>query len=83
MRVAVATLMLSTLLAVSSELVAIGGGEHTAQEMAAFAARGKPVRFFPADMHHETMRRWSSEAGVNIPSYAGAAQRSWGDRAGR
>jgi hypothetical protein len=74
---------LSTLLAVSSELIAIGGGEHTAQEMAAFAVRGKPVRFFTADMHHDTTRRWSSKAGVTIPSYAGAAQRSWGDRASR
>jgi hypothetical protein len=68
---------LTALLAISSELVAIGGGDHTAQEVAAFMARGKAVRFIPAEMHHATTRRWSQRAGVVIDGYEGAAQRAW------
>ena len=49
----------------------------TEKEVAAFTARGKPVRFFPAEMHHATSRRWSRRSGVVIADYAGAAERAW------
>jgi hypothetical protein len=70
---------LRALLAVSDEFVAIGGGEHTAQELRAFLRAGKAVRFHAANMHSATTERWTRETGVHIPDLAGAAQRTWLD----
>lgn len=71
---------LEALLAATDELIAIGGGEHTAQEIAAFLERGKQVRFHPAEMHHDTSRDWFARRGVSICDFAGAAQRAWQSR---
>jgi hypothetical protein len=71
---------LQALLAATDELIAIGGGEHTAQEIAAFLERDKRVRFHPAEMHHDTSRAWFSRRGVSIRDFAGAAQRAWQSR---
>jgi len=68
---------LQALLEASDELVAIGGGEHTAQEIEAFLARRKPVRFFAAAMHAETTRRWCREKGIALPPPGGIAAQRW------
>lgn len=70
---------LRALLAVTDRFVAIGGGEHTAQELRAFLAAGTPVRFHPAPMHAETARRWRARGGAAITDYRGAAERAWRD----
>jgi hypothetical protein len=69
---------LKALLEASDELVAIGGGEHTAQEIEAFLAHGKRVRFFAAEMHAQTARRWCQEKGIALPPPGGVAQQRWG-----
>lgn len=69
---------LQALLQASDELVAIGGGEHTAQEIEAFLAHGKPVRFFAAAMHAETTRRWCQDKGLALPPPGGVAAQRWG-----
>lgn len=64
-------------LAVSHEMVAIGGGKHAAEELRAFVEHGKPVRFFPADMHHAASRQWAAGAGVRLDDPRGAAHLVW------
>jgi hypothetical protein len=70
---------LRTLLEASDELVAIGGGEHTAQEIEAFLAHGKPVRFFAAEMHRETTRLWCAEKRIPLPPPGGVTAQRWGE----
>jgi hypothetical protein len=62
---------------VSDELVIIGGGKHAAGELKAFKASGKRVRFYPADMNHETTLNWSESAGAEIRDMRGAAHLLW------
>ena len=69
---------LQALLEASDELIAIGGGEHTAQEIEAFLVYGKPVRFFSAAMHAETTRRWCQEKRIELPPPNGVAAQRWG-----
>lgn len=64
-------------LAVSQEMIAIGGGKHTADEIKAFVANGKPVRYFPAEMNHQFTRQWAQSAGVQIENLCGAAYQTW------
>jgi hypothetical protein len=66
-------------LLVSDELVAIGGGKHAADELRAFAALGKRVRYFPAEMNYAFTRGWTKRAGVSIPDMRGAALDAWQD----
>jgi hypothetical protein len=68
---------LSLHLAVSDEMVVIGGGKHAADEMRAFAATAKTVRYFPASMNLETTREWCAKAGVELPDPRGAAHDAW------
>ena len=60
-------------LALSDELVMIGGGKHAAEELAAFASCGIRARYFPAEMNHATTREWSARAGAGIGDFRGAA----------
>lgn len=62
---------------VSDEIIVIGGGKHAAGELKAFASSGKPVRFYAADMNHETTRQWSDSAGADIQDMRGAAHLLW------
>ena len=64
-------------LAVSNELIMIGGGQHAADELEAFLCAKKKVKFFPAEMHHETSRQWSEAAGADIRDMRGAAHQLW------
>ena len=64
-------------LAVSDEMVVIGGGKHAADEMRAFAAVGKAVRYFPANMNMAATREWCAKAGVELLDPRGAAYHAW------
>ena len=64
-------------LAVSHELIMIGGGKHAADELKAFVGSGKRVRFFPAEMNHATARQWAARAGVELQDLRGAAHQFW------
>jgi hypothetical protein len=68
---------LRVLLDVSDELVLIGGGKHAADELQAFLAHGKPVRYFPAAMNRAVTDEWCRRAGVSIVDYRGAAHAVW------
>ena len=64
-------------LAVSHEMIAIGGGKHAADELKAFVEHGKPVRFFPAEMNHASTQLWAMRSGVKIGDTRGAAHLLW------
>jgi hypothetical protein len=66
-------------LEVSDEAIVIGGGKHAADELRAFSAFGKPLRYFPAEMNHTFVRSWTKHAGVAIPDMRGAALWAWQD----
>jgi hypothetical protein len=68
---------LRTLIAVTHEVVVIGGGKHTAEEMEAFSRSDKRPRFYAMDMHHATSRQWAGSSGVDIGDFRGAAYRAW------
>ncbi|HWA76959.1 MAG TPA: hypothetical protein VG937_31710 [Polyangiaceae bacterium] len=68
---------LEALLRATDELVAIGGGEHTAQEIRTFVEHEKVVRFHPAEMHHATSAAWFARRGVSNYDVRGAAQGVW------
>jgi hypothetical protein len=74
---------LSALIAVSNEVIVIGGGKHTAEEMQAFLMFNKPLRFYAADMHHATSREWTKSSKVNIGDFRGAAYHAWISRRGK
>jgi len=64
---------------VSDEAVFIGGGKHAADELLAFAAAGKPVTYFPAEMNHRFARDWCRRNGKDEPDLRGAAYSTWID----
>jgi hypothetical protein len=64
-------------LAVSDELVMIGGGKHAAEELQAFTSKGMRARYFPAEMNHATTLDWSARTGADIHELSGAAQQAW------
>jgi hypothetical protein len=64
-------------LAVSDEIVIVGGGKHTADEMMAFAEAEKAIRYFPAEMNASASRGWCEEAGIDLLDTRGAAQAAW------
>ena len=70
---------LAMILEVSDELVVIGGGKHAADELRTFWQRGKPVRYFPAEMNRRATREWCARAGVEITDLRGAAYDVWLD----
>jgi len=68
---------LSVHLAVSDEIIVIGGGKHAADEMRAFMAIGKAVQYVPAEMNHATTREWCSRIGADLLDPRGAAHCAW------
>jgi len=68
---------LLTLVEVSDEVVAIGGGKHTAEELLEFCRRGRPVRFHAADMSHRISVAWAQRQGLEIANFRGAAHDAW------
>jgi hypothetical protein len=64
-------------LAVSDEMVLVGGGRHAAQELRAFVAAGRPVRFVPAAMDRQAAQSWCRRAGIPELDHRGAAARAW------
>jgi hypothetical protein len=68
---------LRTLIALTHEVVVIGGGKYTAEEMEAFAMCHKRPRFYAIDMHHATSRDWARASGVDIGDFRGAAYHAW------
>lgn len=68
---------LQVILDVSEELIVIGGGKHAADELRAFADRGRRVRYFPASMNQPVTNAWTSKSGVDVGDYRGAAYFAW------
>src|SRR5262249_55199589 len=64
-------------LAVSDEIVVIGGGWHAAHELRAFFDAGKRVRYVPATMNRDTARNWCLRAGIERLDPRGAAFETW------
>lgn len=62
------------MVAVSDELVGIGGGEVARDELLAAQRLGKPLRLHPADMHHATALEKARRKGEPAPTdFRGAA----------
>lgn len=62
---------------VSDWLVGIGGGEVSRDELLAAQARGKPVQFHPADMHHASAIDKARRKGAPVPTdFRGAAHQA-------
>jgi hypothetical protein len=68
---------LRTLITVSHEVIAIGGGKYTQEEIQACLTHKKPVRFYAAEMHHATSRDWARTSGVELGDFHGAAYHAW------
>ncbi|MEZ5534234.1 MAG: hypothetical protein R3F02_01290 [Thiolinea sp.] len=68
---------LKTMLAVSDELVVIGGGKHAADELEAFYRHGKKVSYFPAEMNHQSVQAWNQVASEKVEDLRGAAFHRW------
>lgn len=58
----------SAIVAVSHELVAIGGGDISLAELRAGREAGKPCRFIPAEFDHGLAQRRAREAGKPPPA---------------
>ncbi len=58
----------AAIVAVSTSLVAIGGGDVTRDEMLAARAAGKPARFIPADMNHAIAHKKARDHGQPAPA---------------
>ena len=58
----------AAIVAVSDELVAIGGGDISRAELQAGKLAGKPCRFIPAEFNHGLAQRWAREAGRPPPT---------------
>ncbi len=64
---------LRTLLSISDDVIAIGGGKYTAQEINAFKDHGKRVKYYAAEMNHHISDKWASERGEKIKDFRGEA----------
>jgi len=58
----------AAIVAVSDEIVAIGGGDIARDEMRAARAAGKPVTFIAADMNHRLARDKAAARGAPLPT---------------
>ncbi len=68
------------MLSVSSEIVGIGGGEVSRDEMLAARKAGKQVEFCPADMNHTIAREKAANKGLPEPTdFRGAAGATFGN----
>jgi len=74
---ALASPTLTALTSVTDEVVAIGGGEHTAQEIQEFVKCGIPVRYYALEMNRAISSRWHQQRGGELPDYLGRAYRFW------
>jgi hypothetical protein len=54
--------------AVSRQMVVIGGGDIARDEALAARRKGTPVRFHPADMHHQAAREKAAKDGQPMPT---------------
>jgi hypothetical protein len=64
----------AAIVAISDEMVGIGGGEIARDEMLAARRAGKPLRFYPADMNHALARDKAARKGQPAPDdFRGAA----------
>lgn len=68
---------LRVLVAVSAEVLAIGGGRHTADELSEFLRQEVPVRFFEAEMNHGVAVWWYRTRGVVNIDFRGEARQLW------
>jgi len=71
---------LQVLVAVSGEVLAIGGGRHAADEVREFVRQGVPVRFHEAEMNHIVGRAWHATRGIDEVDFRGEAQLLWQGR---
>jgi len=58
----------AAIVAVSDELVAIGGGKISRAELQAGHQAGKPCRFIPAEFNRGLAQHWAREAGRPPPT---------------
>lgn len=69
------------MVACSDVLIGIGGNEISRDEMLAGEAQGKPVRFYPAEINHESLTRRARSKGLPEPqSFRGAAHEVFADK---
>jgi len=73
----VASATLRALTSITDQVVAIGGGKHTAQELDEFLARGVPVRYHALEMNRAIATRWHGERGEDLKDFLGSAYWSW------
>lgn len=66
------------MLAVSDELIAIGGGDIARDELVEARKRGKPVTFIPADMNHEKARK-KAKGDKPVNFQGSASEAMWAD----
>jgi len=65
----------------SDVMIAIGGGEVTRDELIAGRQRGKPVRYYPAEVSHEWLIQQAHDKHLPFPdSFRGAAHEVFGNR---
>jgi hypothetical protein len=70
----------AAMVSVSSEIVGIGGGEVSRDEMLAARKAGKHVEFFPADMNHRIAREKAANKGLPEPTdFRGVADAALGN----
>ena len=72
--------MLTALTAVTDEVVVIGGGKHTAQEMREMVKMGKPIRYHALEMNIEVAGRWYAQQCQPVPDPRGEAFQYWSGR---
>ncbi len=69
------------MVAVSDELIAIGGGEVARDELLAAQQLGKKTQFFPLDFNHETAKAKARKKGETEPEdFRGEAEKSISDQ---
>jgi hypothetical protein len=68
---------LRVLVAVSDQVLAIGGGRHTADEMREFLHQGVPVRYHEAEMNHGVGVAWYRTRGITDIDFRGEAYLLW------
>lgn len=74
---------LQVLLAVSGEVLAIGGGCHAADEAREFLRQGIPLRFHGAEMNHRVGAAWYASQGIHDVDFRGGVHLLWGGREGK
>lgn len=68
---------LRVIVAVSNELIAIGGGKHTADEIRAFQMHKKKVSYFTGEMNHDKSSEREAKTGTQSLDFRGSAYLLW------